>query len=290
MSNKTRSWFLLILLSLIWGSSFILMKRGMDAFSSDEVAALRISIAFLFLLPFHIKYSKVDLKKYAIGIVFMGVFGNLIPAFLFTKAETQISSSLTGMLNALTPLFTIIIGMLWLKNKPSAKQVAGIIIGFVAAICLMLFDSAEDTFQNFTFGFLVLLATVCYALSLNGIKKYLGGLNSITATTWAFSITGPIALVYLFGFTSFTTHVNQSPLAWQSSGYVSILAIVGSAISVILYNNLIKLSGTVFASSCTYLIPVVAILWGVLDGETVNAVQLISMGVIILSVYLINKD
>ena len=126
MSNKTRSWFLLILLSLIWGSSFILMKRGMDAFSSDEVAALRISIAFLFLLPFHIKYSKIDLKKYIIGIVFMGVFGNLIPAFLFTKAETQISSSLTGMLNALTPLFTIIIGMLWLKNKPSAKQVAGI--------------------------------------------------------------------------------------------------------------------------------------------------------------------
>ena len=262
----------------------------MDAFSSDEVAALRISIAFLFLLPFHIKYSKIDLKKYIIGIVFMGVFGNLIPAFLFTKAETQISSSLTGMLNALTPLFTIIIGMLWLNNKPSAKQVAGIIIGFMAAICLMLFDSAEDTFRNFTFGFLVLLATICYALSLNGIKKYLGGLNSITATTWAFSITGPIALVYLFGFTSFTTHISSSPLAWPSLGYISILAIVGSAISVILYNNLIKISGTVFASSCTYLIPVVAILWGVLDGETVNLIQLISMGVIILSVYLINKD
>jgi drug/metabolite transporter (DMT)-like permease len=290
MSQKTLSWFLLILLSLIWGSSFILMKRGMDAFSSDEVAALRISIAFLFLLPFHLKYYKIDLKKYFVGLLLMGVFGNLIPAFLFTKAETQISSSLTGMLNALTPLFTILIGLLWLGNKPTNKQVIGIIVGFVAAICLMLFDNAQDTFRNFAFGFLVLLATVCYALSLNGIKKYLGGLNSITATVWAFSITGPIALCYLFGFTSFTTHLQQNPLALQSLGYISILAIVGSAISVILYNILIKLSGTVFASSCTYLIPVVAILWGVFDGETVKIGQIVSMGVIILSVYLINRD
>ncbi|MCC6372604.1 MAG: DMT family transporter [Bacteroidia bacterium] len=290
MSKKTIAWFLLILLSLIWGSSFILMKRGMDAFTSDEVAALRISIAFLFLLPFHIKYSKIDLKKYFVGLVFMGVFGNLIPAFLFTKAETQISSSLTGMLNALTPLFTIIIGMFWLRQKPGQLQIVGIIVGFIAAICLLLFDSGGNTFQNFSYGFLVLLATICYAISLNGIKKYLGGLNSITATVWAFSITGPIALIYLFGFTSFTQHMGQSSLAWQSLGYISILAIVGSAISVILYNVLIKNAGTVFASSCTYLIPVVAILWGVFDGETVKIGQILSMAVIILSVYLINRD
>lgn len=290
MSQKTLSWFLLILLSLIWGSSFILMKRGMDAFSSDEVAALRISIAFLFLLPFHFKYSKLNFKNYFVGLLFMGVFGNLIPAFLFTKAETQISSSLAGMLNALTPLFTILIGMAWLNNKPSRKQFIGIVIGFGAAICLMLFDSAQDTFRNFTFGFLVLLATVCYALSLNGIKKYLGGLNSITATTWAFTITGPLALVYLFGFSNFTTHVSHNSLAWQSLGYISILAIVGSAISVILYNVLIKNAGTVFASSCTYLIPVVAILWGVFDGESIRTAQILSMAVIIMSVYLINKD
>ncbi len=213
----------------------------MDAFSSDEVAALRISIAFLFLLPFHIKYSKIEFKKYFLGILFMGVFGNLIPAFLFTLAETQISSSLTGMLNALTPLFTILIGFIWIKNKPSNKQIAGILIGFVAAICLMLFESSTDTFKNFSFGFLVLLATICYAISLNGIKKYLGGLNSITATVWAFSITGPIALCYLFGFTSFTVHLAENPVALQSLAYISILAIVGSAISVILYNVLIKL-------------------------------------------------
>jgi drug/metabolite transporter (DMT)-like permease len=290
MKASSLSWFILIVLSLVWGSSFILMKRGLDAFSSDEVAALRISIAFLFLLPFHFWHYKIELKKYFVGLVFMGVFGNLIPAFLFTLAETQISSSLTGMLNALTPLFTILIGMLWLKSKPSTKQVIGIVIGFIAAICLMLLDNSQNTFANFSYGLLVLVATVCYALSLNGIKKYLTGLNSITATVWAFSITGPIALVYLFGFTSFTTHLSESPFAWQSMAYIGILAIVGSALTVIIYNQLIKLSGAVFASSCTYLIPIVAIFWGVFDGEMINFGQILSILVIILSVYLINRD
>jgi drug/metabolite transporter (DMT)-like permease len=136
----------------------------------------------------------------------------------------------------------------------------------------------------------VLAATFFYAISISGIKKYLGDLNSITATVWAFCITGPIALIYLFGFTDFTTHLANSPMAMPSLGYISILAIVGSALSVIAYNILIKNSGTVFASSCTYLIPVVAICWGLFDDEMVNSYQIFSIVVIILSVYLINRD
>ena len=123
MKSKTYSWILLIALSLIWGSSFILMKRGLEAFSSDQVAAMRISIAFVTLIPFLIKHYKINLKKYFWGLIWMGVFGNLIPAFLFTASETQISSSLAGMLNALTPLFTVLVGFIWLKNSPSSKQI-----------------------------------------------------------------------------------------------------------------------------------------------------------------------
>lgn len=290
MQNKKLAWFLLIILSLVWGSSFILMKRGLDAFSSDEVAALRISIAFLFLVPFLIKYYKIDLKKYLPGLILMGVFGNLLPAFLFTKAETQISSSLTGMLNALTPLFTVLVGLFWLKVKPKAMQVVGIIIGFIGAACLMIFDAGSDDSKNIIYSLLVILATFFYAISVCGIKKYLSDINSVTATVWAFCITGPISLVYLFGFSDFTVHVTTSPMAMSSLGYISILAIVGSALSVIAYNILIKNSGTVFASSCTYLIPVVAIGWGLFDGETVNFYQVFSIIVIILSVYLINRD
>ncbi|MFN8230104.1 MAG: DMT family transporter [Bacteroidia bacterium] len=288
MQKSTLSWVILIILSLVWGSSFILMKRGLEAFDSDEVAALRISIAFLFLLPFLIKYFKINLKKYFVGLIFMGVFGNLIPAFLFTKAETQISSSLTGMLNALTPLFTIIIGFVWFKEKPGNAKIFGIIIGFIAACGLVVFDKSTQTSNNVLYAFYVLLATVFYALSINGIKKYLSDLDSIKATVWAFCFTGPIALVYLFTNTKFTTHI-QLPNAMVSISYISILAIVGSALTVIIYNYLIKTAGAVFASSCTYLIPIVAIGWGLFDGEKVSVLQIICILILILSVYIINK-
>lgn len=289
MNSKSLSWFILVLLALVWGSSFILMKRGLDAFSSDEVAALRISIAFLFLTPLYLKHYKIDLKKYFKGLFIMGVFGNLIPAFLFTKAETQISSSLAGMLNALTPIFTVIVASIWLKVKPDGIKLSGIIVGFIAASCLMLFDKTDDMFRNIIYSLLIFAATFCYAISVNGIKKYLSDLNSVKATLWAFTITGPMALIYLFGFSDFTTHLSTNHDAWTSLGYISILAIVGTALSVILYNVLIKLSGVLFASSCTYLIPVFAIFWGVFDGETVNFMQVLSIVAIILSVYLINR-
>jgi len=290
MQTKKLSWIILFTLSIVWGSSFILMKRGLEAYSSDEVAALRISIAFLFLLPLQLKHHKIDLKKYFFGLILMGVFGNLIPAFLFTKAETQISSSLAGMLNALTPLFTILVGFLWLKISPTKQQVYGIIVALVSAVFLMVFESGNDMFRNIQYSLLLVVATLFYAISVNGIRKYLNGLSSVTATVWAFTFTGPIALIYLFGFTEFTTHLAQSPKALPSLAYIGILAIVGTALSVILYNVLIRSSGAVFASSCTYLIPVVAVFWGIFDGETVNLMQILSIGAIILSVYLINRD
>lgn len=289
MKGKTLSWFLLILLSLIWGSSFILMKRGMDTYSSDEVAALRIGIAFVFLAPLLLKFHSIGIKKIWLPIAGMGFFGNFIPAFLFTAAETQISSSLTGMLNALTPIFTVIVSALWLKNKPNGTQISGIIVGFLAAIALMLFDTNNETSNNAQFGLLVVLATVFYALSMNIIRKYLGKVNSVGATVWAFTFTGPPALIYLFCFTDFIHHTQSNPLAFQSLIYISILAIVGSALSVIAYNVLIREAGVIFASTCTYLIPVVAIIWGVLDYEVVNLMQILSIALIIGSVYLINR-
>jgi drug/metabolite transporter (DMT)-like permease len=290
MSSKSLAWIILITLSVVWGSSFILMKRGLEAFSSDEVAALRISIAFLFLLPLQLKHYKIDFKKYFFGLILMGVFGNLIPAFLFTKAETQISSSLAGMLNALTPLFTILVGLVWIKIRPSKQQIYGIIVGLISAVLLVVFERGDNKFRNIQFGLLLVIATFCYALSVNGIRKYLGGLNSVTATVWAFTIIGPIALVYLFGFTEFTHHLLEQPKASSSLAFVAILAIVGTALSVILYNVLIRSSGAVFASSCTYLIPVVALGWGFLDGESVNMVQILAIVAVITSVYLINRE
>jgi len=291
MNNKAISWIILIALSLVWGSSFILMKQGLKAFTSDEVAGLRITIASAFMLPFLISHYKIDLKKNLKGLLLMGVFGNLIPAFLFTKAETQISSSLTGMLNALTPMFTIIIGMIAFNHKITKNQIIGVLVGLVGAIALVAMgDSESDQTKNIMYSLLVAAATLCYAISVNGIKAYLGHVNSLTATVWSFTLIGPVAAIYLFGFTDVVAHATQHPEGLRSLGFVSILAIVGSALSVVVYNTLIKLSGTVFAASCTYLIPIVAIGWGLFDGEIINLVQLLAVVVIIAGIWMINSS
>ncbi|MCE3228209.1 MAG: EamA family transporter [Bacteroidetes bacterium] len=289
MQNKSKAWFLLIILSIIWGSSFILMKRGLEAYSSNEVAALRIGIAFLFLSPLLIKHYKINLKKYWFGLLIMGFAGNFIPAFLFTKAETEISSSLAGMLNALTPLFTIIIASFWLKLKPNGMQVSGIIVGLIAAAALMYFDSNNESSKNALYSLLIIGATICYAVAVTGIKKYLNDVNPVQATVWAFTFTGPVSLIYLFGFSDFTEHFQNNPASLSSLGYLTILAVVGTALSVIAYNVLIREAGAVFASTCTYLIPVVAIMWGLFDSENVNWMQFLSILIIIFSVYLINR-
>lgn len=290
MNKKVICWIILIALSLVWGSSFILMKQGLRAFSSDEVAGLRITIASAFMLPFLIRHYKIDLKTNLKGLLLMGVFGNLIPAFLFTKAETQISSSLTGMLNALTPMFTILIGMIAFNHKINKNQISGVLIGLVGAIALVtLGNNGNDQSKNIMYCLLVAAATLCYAISVNGIKAYLGHVNSLTATVWSFTLIGPVAAIYIFGFTDVVIHASNHPEGLRALGYISILAIVGSALSVVVYNTLIKLSGTVFAASCTYLIPVVAIGWGLFDGEIINLFQMLAVIVIIAGIWMINS-
>jgi drug/metabolite transporter (DMT)-like permease len=265
------------------------MKRGMDVYSSDEVAALRILIAFLFLSPLIFKHVKKDLLKHWKAFIGMGVLGNLIPAFLFTKAETGISSSLTGMLNSLTPLFTLLFGVILYKTKTRSINAIGIMIGFIGAIGLLTVGKTEDMDNNLLFGFYVVLATVCYALSVNIIKKSLGEVNSVTATVWAMMFIGPLAGIYLFGFTDFSDKWAVHPLAVQSLGYVSILAIFGTALSVIIFNVLIRNTNALFASSVTYLIPVVAMGWGMFDGENVQMLHFVWIALILLGVYLVNK-
>lgn len=278
---------MLITLSLVWGSSFVLMKRGLEAFQSDQVAALRIGFAYLFLVPFLIKYYKVNLKKYWKGILGMGIFGNLIPAFLFTKAETGISSSLTGMLNALTPLFTVVVGWIAFNQRSNLFQLIGVLVGLVGAVLLLYSGLASENAGRLKFAMLVVAATFCYAISVNMIRKHLLDMSSTRATVWAFMFTGPVSLIYLFS-TDFFNVLNSHPLAVSSLGYVAILGVVGSALSVIAFNELIKLSSAVFASTTTYLIPIVAVYWGMKEGETISWLQIAAIGVILAAIWLIS--
>lgn len=284
---KNLKWPILIVLSLIWGSSFILMKRGLEVFSSSQVAALRITLAWLFLLPLLPRHFKLDFKKYGAGIIGMGMFGNLIPAFLFTAAETGISSSLTGMLNALTPLFTILLGLLLFRQKSNTMQITGIVLGLAGA-CLLMYNDKEGEKSSFSYAMLVVAATVCYALSVNIIRKSLSDINSVKVTVWAFMITGPIAAFYLIT-TNFIDVMYAHPKAWSAFGYTAILGIVGSAIAVVAFNELIKISNAVFASTTTYLIPVVAVFWGLSDDEEISVLQISGMVVILAAIWIINK-
>lgn len=219
----------------------------------------------------------------------MGTFGNFIPAFLFTKAETGLSSSLAGILNSLTPLFTLLLGVMFFRAKTRMVNVIGLMLGFIGAVGLMTVGKNVDINSNLLYGSYIILATLFYGLSVNVIKSKLGGVNPITATVWAMMFIGPMAGMYLFGFTDFTTRLSSNPQALQSLGYVSILAIFGTALSVIVFNVLIKNTSALFASSVTYLIPIVAMGWGGVDGDSIYFLHYLWIGLILIGVYLVNK-
>jgi drug/metabolite transporter (DMT)-like permease len=286
-NTKAWNWMFLLILALIWGSSFILMKRGLEVFSSSQVAALRMFIAFLFITPFSFKYIKKTESKDWYLFLAIGLCGNFIPAFLFTAAETGISSSLTGMLNSLVPLCTLILGILFFNAKAEVNKVVGITIGLIGAIGLLIPEKIADLGTNINYGGYVVIATVFYGTSVNLIRKYAGGYHSITTACWALMLVGPLGGIYLL--TTDMQLAYHHPHFWQSLGYVSILAIAGTALSVMLFNLLVKNTGTIYSSSVTYLIPIVAIGWGLFDGEMITIRHILSIFVILLGVYLVNR-
>ncbi|UTW63702.1 DMT family transporter [bacterium SCSIO 12741] len=284
-------YLILGLLALTWGSSFILMKRGLESFSSFQVAEYRLFIAFVALLPIAIrnlpKFPKTG--KQRIGIVVVGLAGNFFPAFLFAEAQTRLPSGITGMLNSMVPLFTLILGVLAFGASTNRRQVLGVFIGLIGAITLISF-SHDGTHVDvpLIYPLYIVAATLCYATSVNIIKAFLQEVNAIHITAFAFLVIGPIAGLGLltgdFWSEAFRTSANLINL-----GYITILGVVGTAAALLLFNQLIKATTAIFASTVTYLIPIVAMSWGILDGETVTLMHAGGMGLILFGVYLINR-
>jgi drug/metabolite transporter (DMT)-like permease len=285
--NKTYlNYLLLFLLALIWGSSFILMKKALIIYSDTQVAALRLLIAFIALSPFIIRaFSKVQ-KKHFFPIILTAFFGNGIPAFLFTKAQTVLDSSLVGILNSLTPLFTLLLAVLFFKNKIKPINIAGILLGLIGAVYLNIVLSNFEFQLNF-YALLIVLATLFYAISVNIIKNYLYDLDSVSIASLAFLVLGPFSAIYLF-FTDFT-QIYNSEKGIEALFYVIILSVIGTALALIIFNKLIKRTSVVFASSVTYLIPIVAILWGVFDGEEISMQFYAGTLIILLAIFMVNK-
>jgi drug/metabolite transporter (DMT)-like permease len=282
------SWLILFSLMLTWGSSFILMKKALISFSGTEVGLLRIVITFLFLLPFSFRYIiKID-RKYFWPLLISGIIGSVIPALLFAIAETRIESGLAGTLNSLTPLFTLLIGLAFFSFKTRWINVLGVFIGLAGAAGLMISSSGNSLGGEFWYSFLVVIASVCYAINVNLVKKYFTGIDSMQITVMTFFYIGIPTLIYVAFFTRVPNLLWRDPRVWEGMGYLTILSVVGTGLALIAFNKLIKMSSPVFASSVTYIIPIVAIMWGVLDGERFTVVYFFWMLLILGGVFLVN--
>jgi len=278
----------LIFLSLIWGSSFILIKKGLLAYSPLQVGTLRILFASIVLLPIAIKNMSSIIKIHWKKLFLLGLISNLIPAILFATAETEMSSSLAGMLNALTPVMTTIVGVLFYKSKISMPIALGLAIGFAGSFVLS-FVGGSGELGNFNFyALFVILATLLYGISGNMVKEYVKTFNPVVLVSLATLLTAPISLVILFS-SDFTTRITSHPDALLSLLSIFILGSIGTAFALAIFNKLIKSTSAVFASSSTYLIPIVAIGWGILDGESLFPLHFVGMALIIVGIIILNK-
>ncbi|SHJ34540.1 EamA-like transporter family protein [Hymenobacter daecheongensis DSM 21074] len=288
------AWVLLLTLATIWGTSFILMKKGLVVFSAMELGACRVTVAALLLLPFALKHLPQLERPRIKWLVLAGVVGTLIPAFLFAYAETKLASGLAGVLNALTAVFTLLVGALFFGQKITPLRVLGIVLGLVGTVVLMLLGGSGGAATpsgegNAWYGLYIVLATLGYGVSVNVIKSRLHGIPPLAVTGLLLLFIGGPALAYLLVGTGFLYKLQHVAGAWKAFGYIALLATMSTAVAMVLFNKLIHQSTALFAASNTYIVPIMALAWGVLDGEAFNLWHLLGMVIILVSVAIIHR-
>ncbi|MFQ3369495.1 MAG: drug/metabolite transporter (DMT)-like permease [Flavobacteriaceae bacterium] len=287
--NIEKKWLYLLGLSLIWGSSFILIKKSLIGLSPLQVGSLRIvfSSIIIFLIGFNkIKTIQKDKWKW---IAVSAIIGTFFPAFLFAYAETQIDSAVASILNSLVPMNTVLIGLAVFKISTTKRQSIGVIIGFIGTAVLIISGSDLNPDQNYMYSGLVIICSILYATNVNLIKKYLYDVNAVAIAAGQFSVIFIPSLIVLLYSDFFKIDLINNKIIHESLLYVLLLSFFGTAMAKILFNKLIQISSPVFASSVTYSMLIVSVIWGVLDGELFNSSQAIATVLIIIGVYLSNK-
>ena len=280
------AWILLIALSAIWGTSFLLIKKGLEVFSPMQVASLRIASAFLVVLvPFFWHFRQVAFRKWGF-LLLSGLLGNLIPAFLFAIAQTQISSSVASILNSLTPFFTFLVGIVFFRKKALWQKAIGIFLGIMGTV-LIFYQKGNLQFN--AYALLIVGATLGYGFNVNLTGKFLAEVKPIHITTISIFMVGLVANIILFGFTDFLNTLQSHSKGYEALIYVMLLGIIGSGISSILFYKLLQISSPLFASSVTYVIPLVGVSLGVLSGESITMFHLAGMSLIITGVLVMNR-
>jgi len=281
MNPEKERWVLLVVLSIIWGSSFILIKKSLEHFTPYEVGALRVLIAGIVLLPLAIlnikKFPRIHLK----WLIIAAVTGNFIPMFLFPIAETQISSSIAGIINSMMPIFVIIVGTLFWKFSTSKRQLIGVAISFSGA-CILALSGGESGELKLIPIVLLLLATLCYAISTTTVKSKLHEIPAKILSAFVFSFVLILPSLITLVFSGFFNNLHANENLFVGLGFVSLLSIFGTGLAMMLNYRLLSISTPLFASTVTLLMPVVAVIWGILDGEKLTPMQGLG-GVVILA-------
>ena len=289
MFQEHKKWLFLFLLALIWGSSFILIKKGLVGFTPLQLGSLRIIITALILFFAGFKSLKSLPKNTLKWIAVSGLLGTFFPAFLFAYAETEIDSAIASILNSIVPINTIVFGFLAFKIFTSRRQVFGVAIGFLGTLLLITNGASINPDQNYWYAFLVIIATIMYAFNINIIKRHLQNVPPIAIAVGNFVVIIIPAFIVLLFSDFFNSRVIQGPDFTMSLFYIFLLSLFGTAIAKVLFNNLVQISTPVFASSVTYIMPIVAVTWGVLDGETFGLWQGVATIIILFGVYLANS-
>ena len=282
-------WVLLLLVGLFWGSSFILMKKGLQVFSAQEVGALRIFSAAVLLLPWSLPWLRRLRWRHYKYLLLVGLTSSLIPVFLFAKAGTQLDSAINGVLNALTPIFTLLLGRLCFQRPVFRREAWGSLLGLVGAALLVLAGTENGVGRVNYYVLLPMLGCVCYGLNANLLKYYLQDLSTHTIVSVSFLLLGIVTGVMLFTQTAFLFKLNNVAGAYRAMGCVLTLGALGSACAHLLFTTLVKRTSPVFASMVSYIIPLVALGWGLLDGEVLLVGHYVGISIILMGVYLVSK-
>lgn len=280
-------WFYFMLLVLIWGSSFILIKNGLKGYTIWQSATIRLVSAFAVMVFFAIGHLRKIPRGKVPFVLLVGLLSMFFPSYLFCAAQTQINSAMAGILNALVPLFTSVIALTFFGKSITKTQWVGLAVGFLSATFLLMVSSNAELSLN-EYALLVIVATICYGLNINIVKIYLADIDSLHITTVAVSFAGMLGLIFLL-FSGYGPYVEVGDN--QVSPLLSLIAlgVLGTAFAQYFQNRLIQLSSAVFASSTTYLIPIVAVLWGLLDGEKLVFSHYLGMLGILLGVLILNR-
>lgn len=288
MKISLQNWIILGVLALTWGSSFILIKQGLVSFTPYQVGALRLCFAGGVLAFWGIPNLIKRIPKNKIGYVALAGFtGNFVPMFLFPIAQTQVSSSMAGILDSLVPLFILLFGALFFQLKGTKNQILGAIIGFIGAVILIGGDGLTGE-NSFWHCMIIVFATALYGLNSLILTKFLNDIPSFQLSSSLFTIWLPPAIIILL-FSGFPTVFEGTVPQWQSLGFIAILGLIGTATAMILYYKLIQSTGPMFSSMVTYLMPVVSVFWGILVGEKITWLHIIGFILILSGVYLTQK-